>query len=90
MVYSYLTAFFYSNTLVQSHGTEGREKTDGSPFIGPSSDIYEYIIFRGSDIKELQMTQPPPKPSSFVDPAILDSSVCSYLLSYFYDVYTYI
>jgi hypothetical protein len=47
-------------------------------FVPSSPDIYEYIIFRGSDIKELQMTQPAqnkPKPA-FGDPAIQDAAVC--------------
>ena len=62
-----------------SHGTEGRR---GNPAeeIAPSSSVYEYIVFRGSDVKDIsfadeqkdkQQPEPPQVPD---DPAILGVS----------------
>jgi protein LSM14 len=61
---------------VVSYGTEGRRTDDVVP---PSDNVYEYIVFRGSDVKDLRIEQgpneQPPKPPQVPDdPAILGVS----------------
>ncbi|KAK2752459.1 hypothetical protein FQN54_008121 [Arachnomyces sp. PD_36] len=63
---------------VVSHGTEGRR---GNPAdeIAPSASVYEYIVFRGSDVKDISVAEeqkeaPVPEPPQVPnDPAILGS-----------------
>uniref|UniRef100_A0A7S3PJE4 FFD box profile domain-containing protein n=1 Tax=Aplanochytrium stocchinoi TaxID=215587 RepID=A0A7S3PJE4_9STRA len=62
---------------VKVHGTEGRRK--GGPQIPANEEIFEYVIFRGTDIKDLVVCAPPVKEKekstepAFVDPAIISS-----------------
>lgn len=87
-----LTQFRYVGTLheinsetstvalenVTSYGTEGR-KDDPNDEIPPADSLYEYIVFRGSDVKDLRIEEaptakenkPPQVPN---DPAILGVS----------------
>jgi hypothetical protein len=59
---------------VTSHGTEGRRGGEGE--IAGSENVYEYIVFRGSDVKDLRIEEPAQKkpqmpPPQLDDPAIL-------------------
>ncbi|XP_021171887.2 protein LSM14 homolog B isoform X1 [Fundulus heteroclitus] len=58
---------------VKSYGTEDRSTERPVP---PKDEIYEYIIFRGSDIKDITVSEPP-KPHHGLprDPAIVQSSM---------------
>ncbi|KAJ8257184.1 hypothetical protein GJAV_G00182810 [Gymnothorax javanicus] len=60
---------------VRSFGTEGRPTERPVP---PRAEVYEYIIFRGSDIKDITVSEPPkPHHGSHQDPAIVQSSLAS-------------
>lgn len=58
-----------SISSVRSFGTEDRPTDRPIP---PREDIFEYIIFRGSDIKDLTVCEPPKPTCSYPqDPAIV-------------------
>lgn len=63
---------------VRSFGTEGRK---GRPEeeVGPSDQVYEYIVFRGSDVKDLRIEEHPgikenKPPAMPDDPAIVGAT----------------
>ncbi|KAJ1539869.1 hypothetical protein HK405_012332 [Cladochytrium tenue] len=60
---------------VRSYGTEDR-RDNPAEMIPPSQHVFEYIVFRGSDIKDLQVVNAPagPPPSQVPnDPAIVQA-----------------
>uniref|UniRef100_A0A672UZU1 LSM family member 14B n=2 Tax=Psittacidae TaxID=9224 RepID=A0A672UZU1_STRHB len=60
---------------VRSFGTEDRPTDRPAP---PREEIYEYIIFRGSDIKDITVCEPPKAQHTLPqDPAIVQSSLGS-------------
>lgn len=65
--------FFLSNFrifLVRSYGTEDR---DGQFAIPPQDEIFDYILFRGSDIKDIRVVNNVPRVPH--DPAIMQMHV---------------
>lgn len=76
----HLSLMFFKIVLVRSFGTEDRP-TDRP--VMPRDEVFEYIIFRGSDIEDLHVCEPYPAqnkqanqlPSSLIqDPAIVKTS----------------
>lgn len=67
---------------VTSFGTEGR-KADPADEIPASTNVYDYIVFRGTDVKDLRIEEAgakenkPPNPPD--DPAILNVSLHDFL-----------
>jgi hypothetical protein len=58
---------------VRSFGTEGRR--GGNAEFGPSDAVYEQIVFRGSDVKDLRIEETPKEePAMPQDPAIIGVS----------------
>lgn len=64
---------------VSSYGTEGRMQRPEDE-IPPSDSTYDYIVFRGSDVKDLRIEESAPskenQPPIAQDPAIMSVS-CS-------------
>ncbi|KAI1494694.1 Scd6-like Sm domain-containing protein [Biscogniauxia mediterranea] len=56
---------------VKSFGTEGR-RANPEEEIAPSDQIYEYIVFRGSDVKDLRIEQAPGPPKENQPPKVPD------------------
>lgn len=54
---------------VKSYGTESRG--DPSHYVAPKNDVYDIIIFRASDVKDLRVDAP--EPPGLSDPAIISA-----------------
>jgi protein LSM14 len=69
---------------VSSFGTEGR-RGKPSEEIAPQDSVYEYILFRGSDVKDLRIEEAPavrdPPLQTPNDPAILVRTSPDYSVS---------
>lgn len=64
---------------MRSFGTEDRPTDRPAP---PREEIYEYIIFRGSDIKDITVCEPPKAQHTLPqDPAIVQVCVWVWLIN---------
>lgn len=64
---------------VRSYGTEGRR--GGINEFPPSENVFDFIVFRGSDVKDLSVSDPVATPA-IPDPAIT-SQVSLFFLPFF-------
>ena len=66
---------------VYSFGTEGREPS-ADKFVSASQQKFDYIVFRGSDVKDIKIAEEEkenkqPEPQNVLnDPAIVVSNLC--------------
>ncbi len=77
-----MTIFIF--LLVRSFGTEDRPTDRPVP---ARDEIFEYIIFRGADIEDLQVREPP-QSTLTQDPAIVE--VNSIILSFIHDHFFFV
>ncbi len=75
---------------MRSFGTEGRK--GGKDEFPPSDVVYEQIVFRGSDVKDLRIEEPAKEkapPAMPQDPAIIGVSICSKIPSLTFSMMQY-
>ncbi|ROW10697.1 hypothetical protein VPNG_05058 [Cytospora leucostoma] len=59
---------------VRSHGTEGR-KGDPTEEVSASDQVYDFIVFRGSDVKDLRIEEGPAAPKENQPPMPNDPAI---------------
>merc|ERR1711865_11848 len=60
---------------VRCFGTEGRRAKDNLPEVPAAPDVFEYIMFRGSDIQDLTVCEATTEQAPIPDPAIVSTNV---------------
>lgn len=61
---------------VKSYGTEDRADPNSGSWVAPKNEVYDIIIFRASDVKDLRVDTP--EPPGLSDPAIISAHQHAY------------
>lgn len=61
---------------VKSYGTEDRADPNSGSWVAPKNEVYDIIIFRASDVKDLRVDTP--EPPGLSDPAIISARQHAY------------
>lgn len=62
---------------VRIWGTEDRRKKNDKDYVAPADQLFECVVFRASDIKDLTVKEAPPKKPEQAKPSVVDPAIVS-------------